>query len=72
MRALPRRKKRGCAKNRRQDCVGPAHQARNRRNVEHTTKSFQGKAGMMSPKGGSFASDDEVKAAVDYMVASSK
>jgi cytochrome c5 len=39
---------------------------------EHAIKGFQGKAGMMPPKGGSTASDDEVKAAVDYMVSASK
>jgi cytochrome c5 len=39
---------------------------------EHAIKGFQGKAGMMPPKGGSTASDEEVKAAVDYMAASSK
>lgn len=39
---------------------------------EHAIKGFQGKAGMMPPKGGSSASDDEVKAAVDYMAAASK
>ncbi|MBZ2206127.1 c-type cytochrome [Massilia soli] len=39
---------------------------------EHAIKGFQGKAGMMPPKGGSTASDAEVKAAVDYMVAESK
>ncbi|HEY8608633.1 MAG TPA: c-type cytochrome [Noviherbaspirillum sp.] len=39
---------------------------------EHAIKGFQGKAGMMPPKGGSAASDEEVKAAVDYMVAGSK
>jgi cytochrome c5 len=38
----------------------------------HAIKGFQGKAGMMPPKGGSSASDDEVKAAVDYMAAASK
>ncbi|MDB5841373.1 MAG: cytochrome c5 family protein [Herminiimonas sp.] len=39
---------------------------------EHAIKGFQGKAGVMPPKGGSSASDDEIKAAVDYMVAASK
>jgi cytochrome c5 len=39
---------------------------------EHAIKGFQGKAGLMPPKGGSSASDDEVKAAVDYMVSASK
>ena len=39
---------------------------------DHAIKGFMGKAGMMPPKGGSTASDAEVKAAVDYMVASSK
>jgi cytochrome c5 len=39
---------------------------------EHAIKGFQGKAGMMPPKGGSTAPDAEVKAAVDYMVSASK
>lgn len=39
---------------------------------DHAIKGFQGKAGVMPPKGGSAASDDEVKAAVDYMTAASK
>jgi cytochrome c5 len=39
---------------------------------EHAIKGFQGKAGMMPPKGGSSASDDEIKAAVDYMVSAAK
>jgi cytochrome c5 len=39
---------------------------------EHAIKGFQGKAGMMPAKGGSSASDDEVKAAVDYMASASK
>ncbi|OIQ70789.1 cytochrome c-555 precursor [mine drainage metagenome] len=33
---------------------------------------YTGKRGMMPPKGGSTASDADVKAAVDYMVAQSK
>jgi cytochrome c5 len=39
---------------------------------EHAIKGFTGKAGMMPPKGGSSASDEEVKAAVDYMAAAAK
>ncbi|OON59488.1 cytochrome c5 family protein [Massilia sp. KIM] len=39
---------------------------------EHAIKGFQGKAGVMPPKGGSTASDADVKAAVDFMVAASK
>lgn len=39
---------------------------------EHAIKGYQGKAGMMPAKGGSSASDDEVKAAVDYMTAAAK
>jgi cytochrome c5 len=39
---------------------------------EHAIKGYQGKAGMMPPKGGSAASDDEVKAAVDYIAAAGK
>ncbi|WP_288378445.1 cytochrome c5 family protein [uncultured Massilia sp.] len=39
---------------------------------EHAIKGFQGKAGVMPPKGGSTAPDAEVKAAVDFMIASSK
>ena len=39
---------------------------------EHAIKGFQGKAGVMPPKGGSTASDDEVKAAVDYMANAAK
>lgn len=38
----------------------------------HAIKGFQGKKGMMPPKGGSSAPDDDVKAAVDYMVNKSK
>ena len=39
----------------------------------HAIKGFQGKAGMMPPKGGNMAAKDEdVKAAVDYMVSQSK
>jgi cytochrome c5 len=39
---------------------------------DHAIKGYQGKAGMMPPKGGSTASDDDVKAAVDYMAAAAK
>jgi cytochrome c5 len=39
---------------------------------EHAIKGFQGKNGMMPPKGGSAASEEEVKAAVDYMTAAAK
>lgn len=39
---------------------------------EHAIKGFQGKAGVMPPKGGSPASDADVKAAVDYMVGAAK
>ncbi|MEX5745697.1 cytochrome c5 family protein [Massilia sp. X63] len=39
---------------------------------DHAIKGFQGKAGVMPPKGGSTAPDADVKAAVDYMVLSSK
>ncbi|MHB1142623.1 MAG: c-type cytochrome [Sulfuricaulis sp.] len=39
----------------------------------HSIKGFQGKAGMMPPKGGNMSlSDADVKAAVDYMVSQSK
>lgn len=39
---------------------------------EHAIKGYAGKAGVMPPKGGSSASDEEVKAAVDYMTAAAK
>lgn len=39
---------------------------------EHAIKGYQGKAGVMPAKGGSAASDDEVKAAVDHMVSAAK
>ncbi len=39
---------------------------------EHAIKGFQGKAGVMPPKGGAAVSDTEVKAAVDYMIAAVK
>jgi cytochrome c5 len=39
---------------------------------EHAIKGYQGKNGVMPPKGGASASDDEVKAAVDYMAAAAK
>jgi cytochrome c5 len=39
----------------------------------HALKGFQGKAGMMPPKGGNMSlKDEDVKAAVDYMVSQSK
>jgi cytochrome c5 len=39
---------------------------------EHAIKGFQGKTGVMPPKGGSTASDEEVRAAVDYMISTLK
>jgi cytochrome c5 len=39
---------------------------------EHALKGFQGKAGVMPPKGGSSAPDADVKSAVDYMVTAAK
>jgi cytochrome c5 len=39
---------------------------------QHAIHGFQGKNGMMPPKGGSTASDDDVKAAVNYMTAAAK
>jgi len=39
---------------------------------EHAIHGFHGKSGVMPPKGGSSASDAEVKAAVDYMAAAAK
>ncbi len=39
---------------------------------QHAINGFQGKNGVMPPKGGSSASDDDVKAAVRYMVAAAK
>jgi len=38
----------------------------------HAINGFQGKVGVMPPKGGSPASDADVKAAVDYMVSAAK
>lgn len=38
----------------------------------HAINGFQGKSGMMPARGGSTASDDEVKAAVAFMVAAAK
>lgn len=38
----------------------------------HAIKGFQGKTGVMPPKGGSAAPDAEIKAAVDYMVKAAK
>jgi len=39
---------------------------------DHAIHGFQGNAGVMPPKGGSSASDDDVKAAVRYMVDAAK
>ena len=39
---------------------------------EHAIKGFQGKSGVMPPKGGSSATDDDVKAAVRYMADAAK
>lgn len=39
---------------------------------DHAIKGFQGKAGVMPPKGGSALPDADVRAAVDYMVAAVK
>ncbi|MGZ5199721.1 MAG: c-type cytochrome [Telluria sp.] len=39
---------------------------------QHALNGFQGKSGMMPPKGGSTASDDDVKAAVNYMASAAK
>jgi cytochrome c5 len=39
---------------------------------QHAINGFQGKSGVMPPKGGSSASDDDVKAAVNYMAAAAK
>ncbi len=39
---------------------------------QHAINGFQGKTGMMPPKGGSQASDEDVKAAVAYMMAAAK
>ncbi|HET9338802.1 MAG TPA: c-type cytochrome, partial [Casimicrobiaceae bacterium] len=40
---------------------------------DHAIKGFQGKAGVMPPKGGNAAlSDADVKAAVDFMAAAAK
>lgn len=39
---------------------------------EHAIKGFHGKTGVMPAKGGSSASDDDVKAAVAYMIAAVK
>lgn len=39
---------------------------------QHAIAGFQGKAGVMPPKGGSSASESDVKAAVDYMIAAVK
>lgn len=36
---------------------------------KHSIEGYTGKNGVMPPKGGSQATDDEMKAAVDYMVA---
>jgi len=39
---------------------------------DHAIKGFQGKAGVMPPKGGASAPDADIKAAVDFMVAAAR
>lgn len=39
---------------------------------QHAIKGYQGNSGMMPPKGGAMATDEEVKAAVNYMIAAAK
>jgi cytochrome c5 len=39
---------------------------------DHALKGFQGKAGVMPPKGGATAPDADVKSAVDYMASAAK
>jgi cytochrome c5 len=39
---------------------------------DHAIKGFQGQSGTMPPRGGSSATDAQVKAAVDYMVSQAK
>jgi len=39
---------------------------------QHAIAGFQGKAGVMPPKGGSSAPDADIKAAVDYMLSTAK
>ena len=41
-------------------------------NIHSQKFTLMGKAGMMPPKGGATASDEDVKAAVDYMAAASQ
>jgi cytochrome c5 len=43
------------------------------RSITHAIQGFQGKSGVMPPKGGNTTlSDPDVKAAVDYMISAAK
>ncbi|UUZ57220.1 hypothetical protein LP419_18785 [Massilia sp. H-1] len=66
-------KHRRCAKAGRQGSLGTTRQARRHGPVRSRDQGLPGQGlGMMPPKGGSTASDDEIKAAVDYMVGAAK